>query len=68
MKKNRITEWNTLPVVLDTATVALIWGVSINTVKNWIRDGRIKSIQINRQHFFDREYVKSLTSQQEDKK
>ena len=60
MKKKIITEWSTLPIILDTATTALVFGVSTGTIKQWVYQGRLQSTQIGRFHYFDREYVRSL--------
>lgn len=64
MKRNIITNWDELPVVLDTSMVALIFGISIGTVKQWIYEGRIQAIRINRQYFFDRDYIRGLFSRE----
>lgn len=60
MKRNIVTDWSSLPVALDTSTTALVYGVSIGTIKQWVYQGRLQSTQIGRFHYFDREYIRSL--------
>ena len=62
MKKRVITDWSSLPIILDTATVALVFGVRVGTVKQWVYQGRLQSTQIGRQHFFEREYLRLLVA------
>ena len=66
MKRKIITEWSTLPVILDSELTALVFGVSVGTIKQWVYQGRIQSIQIGRFHYFDREYIRSLMTRGRD--
>lgn len=62
MKKKIICAWDTVPVIMDTRLVAIAFGVTEATIKQWVYQGRLHSTQIGRQHFFDREYIRSLVT------
>ena len=59
-KNNVISNWETLPVVLDLYTVSLIFDVSETTIKNWLKCGQLKGKKIGHLWFFDKAYIKSL--------
>lgn len=59
-KTKTISNWDKLPVALDTETVALIFDVTQTTVKNWIYSGTIQGRKIGRKWIFDKQYIKSL--------
>ena len=60
--KKKIYNWDKLPLVLDTKTVALIYDVTPNTVKQWIYGGRLKAYKLGRKWLFDKDYIQSLTT------
>ena len=53
-----INSWNNLPVVLDLQTVAILLGVTDETIKKWVCRGEFEGTKIGRKWFFDREYVR----------
>lgn len=60
MKKQVVSNWENLPIVLDTKTVSLIFSVTENTVARWVSENRLKAIKINRKYFFNRDYIKKI--------
>lgn len=62
MNKIYITNWEKLPVNLDLQTVALIFNVTQDTVKQWLYKGYIKGVKIGRKWIFSKDYIKSLTN------
>lgn len=59
-KTKTISNWDKLPVALDTETVALIFDVTQTTVKNWLYNGTIQGHKIGHKWIFDKQYIKSL--------
>lgn len=59
-KTKTISNWDKLPVALDTETVALIFDVTQTTVKNWLYNGTIQGRKMGRKWIFDKQYIKSL--------
>lgn len=59
-QKNVVSNWESLPVVLDLRTVSLIFDVSETTVKNWLKVGEIKGKKIGHRWFFEKSYIMSL--------
>ena len=62
MQKSKIYNWDKLPLVLDTKTVALIFGVAPNTVKHWLYSGQLQGFKIGKKWLFDKAYIQSLTA------
>ena len=62
MQQPKIHNWDKLPLVLDTKTVALIYGVAPNTIKQWIYSGQLKAFKIGRKWLFDKAYIQSTTA------
>ena len=62
MRKPSIHNWDKLPLILDTKTVALIYGVTPNTIKRWVYTNQIKGFKLGRKWLFDKSYIQSLTS------
>lgn len=58
--KKKITDWDSVPIILDTQYVALIFGVSENTVKSWAKNGILEYKKIGKKLFFDKEHIKSV--------
>ncbi len=46
MKKRYITNWNDVPVVVDLAYVAIILGVTPETIRNEIKKGNIPATRV----------------------
>lgn len=67
MKKNKITNWNELPVLLDVKMIALIFDVTEVTVKHWIKAGILQGRQIGRKWYFEKDYIRSLVSNENSK-
>lgn len=61
MKPNKIYSWDNLPVILDCKTVAIIYGVTPETIKNMIYSGKLIGRKAGRKWVFDKEYIRSLT-------
>ena len=59
MKQN-IRLWSELPLSLDLATVAAVFGVSDRTVRNWVHDGWLDACAIGGTIRFDRDYIHDL--------
>lgn len=62
MQQPKIHNWDKLPLVLDTKTVALIYGVTPNTVKHWVYTNQLKGFKLGRKWLFDKAYIQSLTA------
>ena len=62
MRRPSIHNWDKLPIVLDTKTVALIYDVTPNTVKQWIYNGQLKGYKLGRKWLFDKSYIQALTT------
>lgn len=62
MQRQKVYNWDKLPLVLDTKTVALIYGVAPNTIKQWIYSGQLKAFKIGRKWLFDKAYIQSITA------
>ena len=62
MQKVKIYNWDKLPLILDTKTVALIYGVTPNTIKQWLYSGQLKGFKIGRKWHFNKSYIQSLTT------
>ena len=62
MTNINIYNWDKLPLILDTKTVALIYGVSENTIKNWCYTNQLKGFKIGRKWHFNKDYIKQLSS------
>ena len=60
MKKVKIYNWSNVPVVLDLKTTALILGVNVNTVKQWLYTGELKGFKIGKKWFFNKDYLMSI--------
>lgn len=58
--RSNIYNWDKLPIVLDTKTVALIFDVTPATVKNWVYSGRIKGQKVGLKWLFSKSYIMSL--------
>jgi len=58
--KRTVHNWEDLPLVLDRKTVALILGVSEQTVWNWLKSGQLQANRIGRSYLIDREYLRSI--------
>lgn len=67
MKNNKITNWNELPVLLDVKMIALIFDVTEVTVKHWIKAGILQGHQIGRKWYFEKDYIRSLVSNENNK-
>ena len=65
MKKNVITKWNDMGVLIDVDTLALIIGCTPATITRWTREGRLRSVQINRRHMYDKDYIQHLLTNRE---
>lgn len=63
-KRKTIYNWQDLPLVLDPYTVALVLGVTEQTIFNWLKAGKLKANKIGNKWFIDREYVRSLVQVQ----
>ncbi len=59
--QKKIYNWDKLPVFLDLKTTALIFGVSNNTIKNWLYSEKIKGFKIGKKWFFDKTYLQSIS-------
>ena len=44
----KFTDWAKVPLILDTQDLSDLLGVHINTVKVWLREGKIKSFKIGK--------------------
>ena len=60
MRKKVVTSWNDMGVLIDVDTLALIMGCTPATITRWTREGRLRSVQINRRHMYDKEYIRRL--------
>ena len=60
MKKNVITNWDDIGVLIDVDTLALIVGCTPATITRWTREGRLQSVQINRRHMYNKVYIQQL--------
>lgn len=58
--RRTVHNWEDLPLVLDRETVALILGVSPQTVYNWLQSGKLQANKIGRSWLIDRDYLQSI--------
>ena len=65
MRRKVITNWNDIGVLIDVDTLSLIMGCTPATITRWTREGRIQSVQINRRHLYDKEYIRQLLANRE---
>ncbi len=63
-KKRIVSNWDKLPVVMDTEMVAMVFNVTTVTIKNWLNSGEIVGRKVGRKWFFDKEYIQSLFDEQ----
>ncbi len=63
-KRKTVYNWTDLPLVLDPYTVALVLGVSEQTIFNWLKSGKLKANKIGNKWVIDREYIRSLVQVQ----
>lgn len=58
--KNKIYNWDSLPVMLDINTVAMIFDVTEETIKKWCKNGELKPFKIGNTVRFDKYYIKNI--------
>lgn len=56
----QVYNWERLPVSMDVHTTALVMGVTDETIKNWLRAGRLKGSKIGRKWIIDRDYLREI--------
>ena len=66
MRNKRITNWDDLPVLLDAELLALVMNCTPATITRWTREGRLQSVQVNRRHMYDKEYIRRLLTNKEE--
>lgn len=59
-KIDKISNWDTLPVILDVHLVALIFDVSEVTIKRWVNKNILIGKKIGNKLLFDKEYIRSI--------
>lgn len=57
---SNVKRWDDLPLMLSTADVAAIFGVTERTVRNWIDHGLLTAITIGGTVRVERDYLHSL--------
>lgn len=65
MKKNVITNWEDLPVLISVEILSHIYNCTPATITRWTREGRLRSVQINRRHMYDKDYIQHLLTNRE---
>ncbi len=50
------------PVMLKTEDVAALMGVNIETVRRWIRTGKMKGVKIGKHYFISKEEIGRITA------
>lgn len=58
--KKVVTNWDSLPVVLNLTDVSLIFDVTEVTVKHWLYSGKIQGLKMGNKWFFKKDYIMSL--------
>lgn len=46
MRTKYVTDWDTVPVLVDAAMVAIIMGVNVQQVYRWAETGALPSVKI----------------------
>jgi len=66
VRQSPIYNWDKLPVVLDTKTVALIYGVTTNTVKKWCYSGQLQGRKLGKKWVFEKNQIKEIFEKKND--
>ncbi|MDD3493139.1 MAG: helix-turn-helix domain-containing protein [Candidatus Thermoplasmatota archaeon] len=50
------------PAMMKTEEVAALMGVGVDTVRRWLRTGKLKGVKIGKHYFISKEEIGRLTA------
>jgi excisionase family DNA binding protein len=50
------------PVMMKTEEVAALMGVEIDTVRRWLRTGKLRGVRIGKRYFISKEEIERITA------